>query len=320
MPSPALPSAEPRAWPRRLATAALLLAFAGAFALALAAGDGGWQPWLIEQLRLPRALAAAGVGALLAQAGMNMQVLLRNPLADPYVLGASGGAGLGAVLALLLGASLWLGSVLGAAAVLALLLLLGARWLASRGDEAPAQLILTGAMLAAIAAAASLLLLSLVPDQQLRGVVFWLAGDLSGATHGPALLALVALLAGWTLWRARRLDRLLLGSEAAWLLGEPVARLRLELVLTAALATGAAVAVAGTIGFVGLVVPQALRLLGWQRARALAWGGPLGGATLLLLADTVSRTVALPYELPVGAVTALVGAPAFIVLLRKGRV
>ena len=191
--------------------------------------------------------------------------------------------------------------------------------LTSRGDEAPAQLILTGAMLAALSAAVSTLLLSLVPDQQLRGVMFWLAGNLSGASHGLWLCGLATLLAGWMIWRARRYDRMLLGSEAAWLLGEPVTRARLELVLLAALATGAAVAVAGTVGFVGLVVPQALRLLGWRQMRGLAWTAPLAGAALLMLADTLSRTVALPYELPVGAVTALVGAPVFIHLLRKGR-
>lgn len=302
-----------------LKAAALLACCAAAVAVALLSGDGGWRARWIWEIRLPRVLAAVGVGALLAQAGLAMQILLRNPLADPYVLGASGGAGLGAVVAMLLGLSLWAGSVFGAGAALLLLLLLGRRLLASRGDEAPAQLILTGAMLAALSAAVSTVLLSLVPDQQLRGVMFWLAGNLSGATHGVWLCALATLLGCWMTWRARRYDRMLLGSEAAWLLGEPVARVRLELVLLAALATGAAVAVAGTVGFVGLVVPQALRLFGWRRMRALAWTVPLAGATLLVLADTLSRTVAMPYELPVGAVTALVGAPVFIHLLRRVR-
>lgn len=286
--------------------------------LALAVGDGGWDAVIIWQLRLPRVLAGLGVGALLAQAGLLMQILLRNPLADPYVLGASGGAGLGAILALLLGLALWAGSLLGAALALLLLLLLGRRVLASRDDEASAQLILIGAMLAALAGALSTLSLSLVPDQQLRGAMFWLVGNLSGANHGAVLCALATLLAAWMRWRQRRYDRLMLGSEMAWLLGEPVARARIELVLLAALSTGASVAVAGAVGFVGLVVPQALRRLGLQRLRDLAWAVPLTGAGLVVAADTLARSVAMPYELPVGAVTALVGAPVFILMLRRG--
>lgn len=295
----------------------LPLLLAAVVAVALAVGEGGWDAALIWQLRLPRVLAGAGVGALLAQAGLAMQIVLRNPLADPYVLGASGGAGLGAIIALLLGAALWAGSVLGAAAALLLLLLLGRRLLASRDDEAAAQLILLGAMLAALAAALSTLLLSLVPDAQLRGAMFWLVGNLSGAAHGVWLCVLAVVLSLWLGWRQRRYDRLMLGSDVAWLLGEPVARARLELVLLAALGTGASVAVAGAVGFVGLVVPQALRLLGLQRLRELAWAVPLAGAALVVAADTLARAAAMPYELPVGAVTALVGAPVFIWMLRR---
>ncbi|OZB76502.1 MAG: ABC transporter permease [Thiomonas sp. 14-64-326] len=185
--------------------------------------------------------------------------------------------------------------------------------------QASAQLILIGAMLAAMAGALSTLLLTLVPDQQLRGAMFWLVGNLSGATHGLWLCGLATLGALWLLWRQRRYDRLLLGSEAAWLLGEPVTRARLELVLLAALATGASVAVAGAVGFVGLVVPQALRLVGLQRMRDQAWAAPLAGAALVVAADTLARGVVMPYELPVGAVTALVGAPVFIFMLRRAR-
>ncbi len=298
---------------------ALPLLLAATVAGALSVGAGGWDASIIWELRLPRVLAGLGVGALLAQAGLAMQILLRNPLADPYVLGASGGAGLGAIAALLLGVALWLGSVLGAALALLLLLLLGQRMLASRDDDASAQLILIGAMLAAMAGALSTLLLTLTPDQQLRGAMFWLVGNLSGATHGVWLCGLSAVLAAWMAWRRRRYDRLMLGSEVAWLLGEPVRRARLELVLLAALATGAAVAVAGTVGFVGLVVPQALRLAGMQRLRDLAWTVPLAGAVLVVAADTLARGVAMPYELPVGAITALVGAPVFVHMLRRVR-
>lgn len=309
-------SSSRRALPWRWVLPLLLAAVVVA---ALVAGDGGWNLQLVVELRLPRVLAGIGVGALLAQAGLAMQIVLRNPLADPYVLGASGGAGLGAIAALLIGGALWLGSVAGAAAALLLLLLLGGRVMASRDDEAPAQLILIGAMIAAIAAAASTLLLGLVPERQLRGAMFWLVGNLSGATHGPWLCLLAVAAAGWMRLRERRDDRLLLGSDVAWLLGEPVGRARLELVLLAALATGAAVAVAGTVGFVGLVVPQALRRAGLQRQRDLAWAVPVAGAALVVGADTLARTVALPYELPVGAVTALVGAPVFILMLRRNR-
>lgn len=297
----------------------LPLLLAAVVAVALSVGEGGWNADIVWQLRLPRVLAGMGVGALLAQAGLAMQILLRNPLADPYVLGASGGAGLGAIVALLLGAALWLGSVIGAGAALLALLLMGRRIMASRDDEASAQLILIGAMLAAMAGALSTLLLTLVPDQQLRGAMFWLVGNLSGATHGLWLCGLAVLGAVWLLWRQRRYDRLLLGSEAAWLLGEPVTRARLELVLLAALATGASVAVAGAVGFVGLVVPQALRLVGLQRMRDQAWAAPLAGAALVVAADTLARGVVMPYELPVGAVTALVGAPVFILMLRRAR-
>lgn len=285
-------------------------------ALALGWGAAGLDAALLWQLRLPRVLAAAGVGALLALAGLALQVLLRNPLADPYVLGTSGGAAVGALALLMAGGSLWLGAGLGALAANAALLALTRRALASADDASP-RLVLTGAMLAALCGAVATLLLTLTPDSRLRGAIFWLVGDLSAATGGPACLGLAAAGAAWLAWRHQAVDRLLLGSEAAWLLGEPVRRLRLQLLLGSALATGAAVASAGAVGFVGLVAPQALRLLGVQRMRDLAWASPLAGATLLLAADTLARSVAAPLELPVGAVTALLGAPAFIVLLAR---
>lgn len=291
--------------------------------LALVVAESLWtgqlEAQLVWQLRAPRVLAAAGVGALLALSGLAMQVVLRNPLADPFVLGTSGGAAVGALLALMLSLSLWLGAAVGALAVTALLLVLARRALA-QADDASARLILVGAMLAAVSGALGTLLLSLTPDQQLRGAIFWLVGDLSGARDGAWCLALAAVLAAALAWRARGVDRLMLGSEAAALLGEPVQALRLGLLAGASLAAGWAVATAGAIGFVGLVVPHALRLVGVQRTRDLAWMAPMGGATLLVAADLLARTVAAPLELPVGAVMALVGAPVFIVfLLRDAR-
>ena len=304
---------------KQLAAFAALLVAATLLLLGAAVliGSGGLDAELIATLRAPRVLAAAGVGALLALSGLAMQVLLRNPLADPYVLGTSGGAAVGGLLALMAGASLWLGAGLGALAAGSLLLLLTRSALASTDDASP-RLVLTGVMLAALFGALATLLLAMTPDQQLRGAIFWLVGDLSGA-QGGWICGLAALgFAALLMWRDTAIDRLQLGSEVAVLLGEPVRRLRLLLLVGASLAAGLAVASAGAIGFVGLVVPQALRQLGVQRVRDLAWMSAVGGATLLTLADLLARTVVSPLELPVGAVMALVGAPLFILILMRG--
>jgi iron complex transport system permease protein len=173
-------------------------------------------------------------------------------------------------------------------------------------------------MLAALFGAVATLLLMLTPDERLRGAIFWLVGDLSAAQDrgmaGAGALALLALL----LARGRSVDRLMLGTEAAGLLGEPVRRLRLELLVAASLAVGLAVSTAGAIGFVGLVVPQAWRLMGVHDTRELAGLSAIGGATVLVAADLLARTAVAPMELPVGAVMALVGAPCFIALLLRG--
>jgi iron complex transport system permease protein len=295
---------------------ALLVALVLALLASLALGSAGLDAELIANLRAPRVAAAAGVGALLALAGLAMQVLLRNPLADPYVLGTSGGASVGGLLALMLGASLWLGAALGALAAGALLLALTRAALAAADDASP-RLVLTGAMLAALCGAVATLLLAVTPDQRLRGAIFWLVGDLSGARGGVACIVAAMLFALWLMARDQAIDRLQLGSEVALLLGEPVRRLRLLLLVSASLATGLAVACAGAIGFVGLVVPQALRLAGVQRTRDLAWMSAVGGAALLTLADLAARLVVSPLELPVGAVMALLGAPLFIVVLAR---
>jgi iron complex transport system permease protein len=315
------------------ASALLLAIFIVAIGLALAGASGD----VLWQLRGPRVLAAVAVGALLALSGLALQVLLRNPLADPYVLGTSGGAAVGAIAVLALGdvvgggvfaaVSMGMGSAAGALLSGALLLWLARRALHAREDDASARLILTGAMLAAVFGALSTLLLTLTPDQKLRGAIFWLVGDLSGAGSvdlmglpGAAWALLFALVfVAYYALRARTIDRLMLGTEAAWLLGEPVRRRRVELLVLACLATACAVALAGAIGFIGLVVPQALRRAGVRHTRQLAWMSALGGAALLVAADTVARTVAWPLELPVGAVMSLIGAPVFIWFLARGR-
>jgi iron complex transport system permease protein len=296
--------------------AALVAATLAIVAAALAIGSAGLDLEMIRTLRGPRVAAAAGVGALLALSGLAMQSLLRNPLADPYVLGTSGGAAVGALLALMAGVAMALGAAVGALVAGAVLLLLARRALSTADDASP-RLILAGAMLAALFGAAASLLLAMTPDQRLRGAIFWLVGDLSGADDGGVTLAAAALFMGWLLWRERSIDRLLMGSVAAHLLGEPVRQLRIELLVGASLAAALAVASAGAIGFVGLVVPHALRLAGVQRTRDLAWLAPLGGAALVVGADLIARSVVAPLELPTGAVMALLGAPVFVWFLTR---
>jgi iron complex transport system permease protein len=286
-------------------------------ALALGLGSGGWDWQLIVSLRAPRVAAAAGVGSLLALAGLSLQVLLRNPLADPYVLGHSTGASVGALTALLLGVQLWIGAA-GGALVAGLALLWLARPALAVADDASPRLILLGAMLAAIFGSVATLLLALVPDERLRGAIFWMVGDLSGADASLWNLAAAGVFVAWLWVRGRSVDRLMLGADAAWLLGEPVRRLRLELLLLASFAVGLAVATAGAIGFVGLVVAQGWRLAGVLRTRELAVLSALSGAALLMAADLLARMVASPLELPVGAVMALIGAPCFIWFLARG--
>jgi iron complex transport system permease protein len=280
-------------------------------------GVQGLDMQVLQSLRAPRVAAGACVGALLALSGLALQVLLRNPLADPYVLGTSSGAAVGGITALLIGGLMWMGAALGALAAGGLLMVLARGAISTRADDASSRLILTGAMLAAVLGAVSTLLLTLTPDNRLRGAIFWLIGDLSGAElNWPACLFALLFIAAYLRY-SRAIDRLMLGSEAAHVLGEPVALLRTGLMVLACIATALAVGMAGSIGFVGLVVPQALRLAGVRGTRHLAWMSALGGAALLVLADTLARSVAWPLELPVGAVMSLIGAPIFIWFLAR---
>jgi len=283
---------------------------------ALSAG-GGIERDIILGLRLPRALAAFGCGALLALAGALLQALLRNPLAVPFVLGISGGAGTLLLLAMLIGLSgiaLAAAGLLGAGLSLGVLLLLA--W---RGGLRPQRLLLAGVILSSAWGAVVTLLLALAPDAPLRGMVFWLMGDLSAVAPDsaglPLLAALLTLVIAWPL--ARGLDALQQGELSARALGVPVDRLRAIVLLLAAVATTGVVLVAGSIGFVGLVAPHLLRLTGLHRHRVLLPGCVLGGGLLLLLADLAARTVAAPLQLPVGAVTAALGAPVFLWLLAR---
>jgi iron complex transport system permease protein len=275
---------------------------------------------IVWELRLPRVLAALGVGAGLALAGTMMQVMTRNPLADPYLLGLSSGAALGAVLFLLAGAALLmpLGAFLGSLGALALALLI-AQLL---GGATPTRAILAGICIAAIASAAtSLLIFWSATGDSYREILSWLMGSLSGTTWGDAALVGLGLLvcAPVILLSGRGLDAFAFGDGAAISLGIDIVRLRWTLLVATALLTGIMVAIGGAIGFVGLVVPHAVRLVVGSRHRVLLPASMLVGAIFMLWADTAARTLFDPRELPVGIVTALVGAPAFLLILLRYR-
>lgn len=271
---------------------------------------------VLFELRGPRVLLAYGVGGLLALAGVLMQALLRNPLADPYVLGISGGAAVGALLVLVIGGA---GATLGLGAGGGALMSLGLLVLLARHTLNPLRLLLTGVALAAGWGALISLLLTLSADSALRGMIFWLLGDMSHTTGaGWAWLAL-SLGIVLTLPLARDLNVLVRGDVFAATLGVNVPRLRLALFIGSALLTAVAVALAGPIGFVGLVIPHALRLIGLRDHRQLLLAAPLAGGALLTLADTLARTVVAPQQLPIGALTAAIGVPWFLYLLGRAK-
>ncbi len=292
----------------------------------LFAPDDSAASQVLHQLRLPRAWAAFGTGGLLALAGALMQVLLRNPLAEPYVLGVSGGAAVGALGAMVLGlAAAWthVGAFGGALLSIVIVFAVAQRDLGAVAVSEPAEgtprLLLAGVMLAAFWTALVTLMLALAPEARIRGMLFWLAGDL-GATDAGTLPAWGLLIATLTMLPlARSLNVLLRGSVVARTLGVPVIVLRRTLYAVASLATALAVTTSGAVGFVGLVVPHALRLLIGNDQRVLLPACALAGGAALLLADTLARTLVAPQQLPVGIVTALVGVPTFLFLLLRRR-
>lgn len=282
-------------------------------------GGSGAMADVVLQLRLPRALGAFACGGLLALAGALMQVLLRNPLGDPYVLGISGGASVGALCALLFGlTALWINLAAFCGAFLVLLLVFGLAH--GEGSWVQSRLLLTGVIVSAGCGAAVSLILSIAPDQSLHGMLFWIMGDAAYITQ--PLPALLVLLAGvlLVLPLARDLNVLVRGDTQAAALGVSVNALRWFTYFLAALLTSVAVATAGSIGFIGLVVPHLMRLVLGNDQRLLLPASALGGGTLLVLADTLARTVIAPQQLPVGVLTALIGVPLFLYLLaRQGR-
>ncbi|MBX8486753.1 iron ABC transporter permease [Pseudomonas cichorii] len=284
---------------------------------------------ILGQIRVPRTLLGLAVGAVLALSGVAMQGLFRNPLADPGLVGVSSGAALGAALAIV-GGALWgnvpqviapyllsVCAVVGGLVVTSMVYRLGRR----DGQTSVATMLLAGIALTALSASIIGLLTYLADDATLRTLTFWNMGSLNGATYArlwPLLLVCVAIIF-WLPRRAKALNALLLGESEARHLGINVEALKRELVFCTALGVGAAVAAAGLIGFIGLVVPHLVRLLVGPDHRVLLPASALAGASLLLFADIFARLVLAPAELPIGIVTALLGAPFFLYLLVRGR-
>jgi iron complex transport system permease protein len=284
-----------------------------ALAALAGAGDEATRNVLLA-VRLPRVLAAFGVGSLLALSGVLLQALFRNPLADPYVLGVSGGAAVGGLLAMIAGAA---ALIVQSAAVAGALGAVGLVYVLARGGGT-ARLLLTGVVLASACGALVSVLLALADSSRVRGMVFWLAGDLEWAvtpwlSAGASLIAVTASIA-----IARPLNVLAAGELRARTVGLALEAWRTVLFIACATFTAIAVVSAGTVGFVGLITPHAVRLvLRTSDHRIVAPAAALSGGMLLAAADVVARTIAAPRQLPVGAIMALVGAPLFVALLRR---
>lgn len=295
---------------------------------ALLGNGDGQAGFVVQELRLPRIAMGALVGAALAVSGAILQGLFRNPLADPALIGISAGAALGAVTVIVLGervmASFGLGvpaMMMPAAAFVGALVATLAVWrIATRGgNTSVAKLLLAGIAINAIAGAGTGILTFLADDTQLRTLTFWTMGSLAHAGWAE-----IRLLAPWMLalacaapWLARPLNAMLLGEAVAGHLGYPAHRMKQAAVLVCALAVGASVAMTGLIGFVGLVAPHIVRLMGGVDHRWLLPASALLGATLLIAADALARVIVAPAELPIGLVTSLIGGPFFLMLLMR---
>ncbi|MHB1191414.1 MAG: FecCD family ABC transporter permease [Longimicrobiales bacterium] len=289
---------------------------------ALAGGGPEWQRQIVVELRLPRLLLGALVGGGLALAGATFQALLRNPLAEPYILGISGGASVGAVLVLALGlagATSWalpLAALAGALLAIALVF----RVATASGRTLDVRvLLLAGVVVAAFFSACVAFILSVSEARTVQGAVLWIMGSLAGASWASVGVTAAYTLpaASLLLTLARPLNLMAIGEETAHYLGADVEKVKRTALALAALLTAAGVAVAGVIGFVGLVVPHAIRLLVGSDHRALLPLSFLGGATFLVLSDIVAQLVLAPTQVPVGVITAFVGVPLFLVLLRR---
>ena len=277
---------------------------------------------IVWDIRLPRVLLAALVGATLATAGTVVQVLVRNALADPFLLGVSSGASVGATSVLLFGAFASLGAwAVSAGSVLGALGAMGAVFLVSRQERAlsPTQLILCGVVLSALFESVTSFLIFRGNPQATQAVLFWLLGSFGLATWQQLPIPAIVLAAAMTylLAQGRSLNALALGAGSAAALGVDVHRLRRDLFIVTSLMAGVAVAVAGVIGFVGLVVPHIVRLIVGSEHRRVLPAGMLFGATFMVLGDLLARVIVAPQEMPIGVITAFIGAPLLIVLIRR---
>lgn len=283
---------------------------------ALWAQDDSLVSSVVLELRLPRTVVGFMVGAMLALAGALMQVLLRNPLAEPYVLGVSGGASAAVLIAMLSGLSgLWISGSAFLGAMISMLLVFGLAH--GKGDWSPARLLLTGVVIAAGWGALISLILSITQGTQLRGMLFWLMGDLSYAqyTHWALIVLVVCLLVSMMI--SRNLNILARGELQAATLGVSPKKIRYLIYFLSSLLAATAVTLAGNVGFVGLIVPHAIRLMVGSDHRVLLPAAFLLGGCLVMLADGLARTIIAPQQLPVGVLTAIIGIPVFLILLRR---
>ncbi len=304
------------------------LALTGAFALSIATGSSHlawselWNNTAILKLRAARSLMAAIAGAGLSVAGAVFQALLRNPLAEPYVLGVTAGAGVGAALAIVFGITAigaWTVPGMAFAGALGTILLVQALARTPDGAAPVETMLLAGVTVSAVLNSVLMFLVSIAPSGKLHGVIWWLLGNLAAAEWAPMATVgtmVTAALVVLVIW-ARDLNLIALGDAPAAHLGLHVARSRLLFYVVASLVTGATVAACGIIGFVGLIVPHAVRLLVGPDHRRLIPASAILGAAFLVLADCLARTLLSPREIPIGVVTALAGGPLFIMLLRR---
>lgn len=271
---------------------------------------------LIHELRLPRALAAFVCGAMLALSGLLMQALLRNPLADPYILGVSGGAAVGALLAISAGLGILLTQIAAfSGAFISIILVFALAH--SHSNWTPSRLLLTGVILAFGWNALISFILTISPGEQLHGMLFWLMGDLGHTELAGWEYLFLLLLTILSFLLARPLNLISRGEMQAASLGVNTKQLRLILFFSASLLTAVAISLAGSIGFIGLMTPHILRLMIGSDHRILVPASILLGGSLLLLADTLGRTVLAPTQLPVGILTAILGVPTFLYLLYR---
>ena len=274
---------------------------------------------ILFQIRFPRILLAAAVGGSLATAGAGYQAMLRNPLAEPYLLGISNGAAVGTMIALVVfGENAWTRPLLAFTGALAATFAVY-RLARGRAGATPERLILAGVIVTTFLSSVIVFVTAFLDATRIRSFTFWLLGDLSGTSKGLLPVAITVTVAGALVLtlHARSLNLLMLGERDAFDLGVEVRRVRVVVFLVASLLVGSSVAASGSVGYVGLVVPHLARLSLGSDNRLTIPAAALGGALFVIVADTVARTIIAPRELPVGAITALIGAPLFIYLLRR---